>query len=132
MNVDWRTLPNAPDAGTRVCSLQELEQGEIRQFCFAGRQPTETAFRLLVYRHTDEVYAYVNQCPHHWLAMNRADGRFLKWSQHEVMCAHHSAVFNLVDNGVCIMGPCQGSNLISVPVDVIDGEVFAGRRVQKS
>lgn len=72
----------------------------------------------------DGVHPYVNQCPHHWLAMNRADGRFLKRSEHEVMCAHHSAVFSLVQDGICIMGPCQGSNLIGAPVEIIEGQVL--------
>jgi nitrite reductase/ring-hydroxylating ferredoxin subunit len=116
MNVDWRTLPNAPEPGTGLCSLQELQHGAIREFVFGVATPAGPAFRLIALRHADGVDAYVNQCPHQWLPMNRSDGSFLHWSDHELMCAHHSAVFNLLDAGTCIMGPCQGSNLIRVSV----------------
>lgn len=119
MNVDWRALPNAPEPGAELCSLQDLQQGEIREFVFEATSAAGPAFRLIALRHASGVEAYVNQCPHHWLPMNRSDGSFLYWSEHELMCAHHSAVFNLLDAGTCIMGPCQGSNLIRVPV-IID------------
>lgn len=43
------------------------------------------------------------------------------------MCVHHSAVFDLVDKGRCIMGPCQGSNLIKVPLMIDDDQVLINR-----
>lgn len=123
MNVDWQKLPNAPDPGTTLCDLQDLAPGEIRKFRFAPDPETRFAFEMIVHRHADVVNAYVNQCPHHWLAMDRSDGEFLRWSETELMCTHHSAVFNLLRAGECIMGPCQGSNLIRVPVDISHGQV---------
>lgn len=124
MNVDWRTLPNAPAAGTRLCQLEDLVSGEIRRFSFASDQSSGPAFELIVHRRQEHVKAYVNQCPHHWLPMNRRDGTFLMWSEDEVMCTHHSAVFNLVLGGECILGPCLGSNLIKVPVAIVNGTVL--------
>ena len=118
MNVNWQSLPNAPATGELLCSLQELEPGSIREFVFGVASTAGPAFRLIALRHASGVEAYVNQCPHHWLPMNRSDGSFLHWSDHELMCAHHSAVFNLLDAGTCIMGPCQGSNLTRVPVTI--------------
>jgi nitrite reductase/ring-hydroxylating ferredoxin subunit len=122
LNVDWRSLPNAPAAGTPLCTPQELPFGETVEFVFAA----DTAlplFRLIVHSHDGGINAYVNQCPHHWLPMNRSDGKFLKWSEHQLMCSHHSAVFDLALSGICIMGPCQGSNLIAVPVVIVNDQV---------
>lgn len=118
MNVNWQSVPNAPQPGIALCALQELEPGTIREFVFGVASAAGPAFRLIALRHADGVEAYVNQCPHHWQPMNRSDGSFLYWSEHELMCAHHSAVFKLLDDGICIMGPCQGSNLIRVPVTI--------------
>ena len=123
LNVDWRSLPNAPAAGTPLCALGELAPGEIREFSFPGDSGSTPLFRLIVYRDGDQVNAYVNQCPHHWLPMNRSDGVFLRWSHTELMCSHHSAVFNLAGNGECTMGPCQGSNLTRVPLQVSEGQI---------
>ena len=122
LNVDWRTLPNAPAAGTAVCTPQQLADGVTVEFVFAADKALQS-FRLIAHRHHDGISAYVNQCPHHWLPMNRADGPFVKWSEHQLMCAHHSAVFDLARAGICLMGPCQGSNLIAVPVAIVNDQV---------
>ncbi len=126
LNVDWRTVPNAPAAGTALCRMHELADGETREFVFPAQTAATPAFRMIVHRHQDKVHGYVNQCPHQWLPMNRYDGKFLMWSAHELMCAHHSAVFKLTEAGTCSMGPCQGSNLIAVPLAVLDDEVVIG------
>lgn len=125
IDIDWRTLPNAPAPGTRLCSLRELQPDVVSAFRFAAT-PDVQAFQMIAHLHEGSVNAYVNQCPHHWLPMQRADGVFLRWSETELMCAHHSAVFDLSADGKCIMGPCQGSNLIRVPVRVVDDEVRIG------
>jgi len=122
MNVDWRSLPNAPASGTVLCTPPDLASGVTVEFLFAADK-TQPVFRMLAHRHNDGISAYVNQCPHHWLPMNRADGPFVKWSEHQLMCSHHSAVFDLARSGICIMGPCQGSNLIVVLVSTVDGQV---------
>lgn len=119
MDIDWRQETHAPAPGTVLCKLNDLEPGAIREFQFGADKP----FRLLVYRKGDAVYAYVNQCPHHWLPMNKRTGGFLVWAEDEMMCVHHSAVFNLVDGGRCSMGPCLGSNLTIIPLRVTAGQV---------
>lgn len=122
LNVDWQTLENAPAPGTVLCQFASLVNGEPQEYSFAADQAAP-AFRVLVHRHGDKVSAYVNQCPHQWLPLNRGDGKFVEWSEHQVMCAHHSAVFDLARSGICLMGPCQGSNLIAVPVGIVRDQV---------
>lgn len=119
MDIDWRKEPNAPAPGTVLCSFEQLKHGVIREFCLGSGEP----FRIIVFRQHDALFAYVNQCPHHWLAMNKDADKFLMWAEDEVMCVHHSAAFKLTQGGVCTMGPCLGSNLTHVPLQVIDGQV---------
>lgn len=127
LRIDWRSLPAAPAPGTPLCRLQELEDGEIREFVFGLGDSNSTGFRLLVLRHGEAVHGYVNQCPHHWLRLNRKDGRFLRWSNTEIMCMHHSAVFDLARDGHCSMGPCLGANLVQVLLQIEEGQVCTGR-----
>lgn len=123
LQVDWRLLPNAPAPRTALCTLAELEPDSVREFRFEPSEPGESAFSLIVFRHGAAVHGYVNQCPHHWLPMNRRDGQFLRWSSSQIMCAHHSAVFDLSQGGHCTMGPCLGTNLVQVPLQVDHGRV---------
>ena len=120
LQLDWQRLPNAPQPGTALCALQDVSAG-TREFAFPAVTAGEPDFRLIVYRNGDTLHGYVNQCPHHWLPLNRANQPFLRWSETEIMCVHHSAVFDLGRGGRCSMGPCQGSNLVSVPLQVEDG-----------
>jgi nitrite reductase/ring-hydroxylating ferredoxin subunit len=119
MDIDWRDEANAPKPGTRVCVLDDLVSGEVKEFVFGA----DDSFRMIVYRKNEALAAYVNQCPHQWLAMNRRPGTFLFWGEDELMCAHHSSVFRLLYGGHCIMGPCQGARLTRIPLQVTDGEV---------
>lgn len=123
LQLDWRQLPNAPAPGSELCDLQELEPDAVKEFRFESEVPDEAAFSLIVFLHDAAVHGYVNQCPHHWLPMNRRDGKFLRWSSTEIMCSHHSAVFDLSRSGHCSMGPCLGTNLVQVPLQVENGRV---------
>ena len=123
LQLDWRQLPNAPVPGSELCDLQELEQDAVKEFRFQSSVPDELPFSLIVFRHGAAVHGYVNQCPHHWLPMNRRDGKFLCWSSTQIMCAHHSAVFDLSQGGHCSMGPCLGTNLVQVPLQVVNARV---------
>ncbi len=126
LQVDWRSVPNAPLPGTELCALDALEPGATREFEFAGTNGGEAGFRLIVYRDGDSLHGYVNQCPHHWLPLNRRNQPFLRWSASEIMCMHHSAVFDLGREGRCSMGPCLGSNLVAVPLRIEADRVLVG------
>nr|WP_314557905.1 Rieske (2Fe-2S) protein [uncultured Pseudomonas sp.] len=119
MDFDWQSEPNAPAPGAVLCALEDLQSETVREV----RVGEEAPFRVLLYRKGDQVRAYVNRCPHHWIPLNKAPDQFLRWADDEIMCVHHCAVFNLVEEGTCTMGPCQGSNLIGVPVRVQRGSV---------
>lgn len=117
--------PNVPEAGTRLCALADVPEDNGLDLVFG---PHEPRFRLMLFRQSEGIRAWVNECPHQKVATNiwpdvfcladDADGRHL-------VCEHHWAMFRLRD-GVCIEGPCEGAALMAVPVHLVDGEVRLG------
>ena len=78
---------------------------------------------LLLYRHGDDVRAWLNICPHAGRRLDWAPGQFLKSRDGLLVCAAHGASFEL-DGGRCVAGPCRGDALRAVPVTVRDGAVW--------
>jgi nitrite reductase/ring-hydroxylating ferredoxin subunit len=108
-------------AGTLLCRLDEIEDGEARGF-----ELDEGATRRAVFvvRDGDAVYGYENSCPHLGTPLEFLPDDFMSEDGHHIVCATHGALFQIHD-GYCIAGPCAGDNLRPVPVRV-DG---AGRVV---
>ncbi|MDJ0653463.1 MAG: Rieske (2Fe-2S) protein [Xanthomonadales bacterium] len=77
-------------------------------------------------RRGDQVLAFANACPHAGRPMNVAPDKFLFSPEGELVCAVHGATFRLPD-GECVAGPCVGARLEVFPVEVEDGQVFAGQ-----
>ncbi len=100
-------LDDIPNPGSRLCDFGE------------GGWPAEG----FVVRKGEEVYAYVNVCPHAGHALDwRPDG-FLTRDRSMIMCSAHGAVFE-IETGLCVAGPCPGKSLRRVPVRVADGRVL--------
>lgn len=78
---------------------------------------------VVLIRHAGGVHAYLNICPHAGRPLNWAPGRFL-YAHGQLVCAAHGAAFQPED-GLCIGGPCRGSALTAVPVELRDGQVIA-------
>jgi nitrite reductase/ring-hydroxylating ferredoxin subunit len=118
--TDWRTLPFAPTSGTHLCSSADVPDGQGKEIIFGEGKD---AFRVVVFRLGDELIAYHNCCPHFSLALNYEPDKFHVLDGEVLMCAHHVAMFRLVD-GECFDGPCQGSRLTSVAIQNRDGQVW--------
>lgn len=88
-----------PDGGARVIDEER-----------AGRP-------VVVVRRGQQVWAYVNRCPHFSVQLIFEPGTVSCYRSQVLMCAHHSALFRF-DDGQCIDGPCTGSALEAVPVKV--------------
>ena len=67
-----------------------------------------------VIRHSGQLYAYKNACPHLGTELDWTEGRFLDSESKYIICSTHGAKF-LVENGLCIEGPCVGQSLQSLP-----------------
>lgn len=73
----------------------------------AGRQS------LVIARRGDLVTGFINQCPHAKWPLDTFDGRFLFTPTGELICAAHSAIFDVV-TGECLGGPGNGGALMPV------------------
>ena len=78
-------------------------------------------FDLILVRVGEAVAAYHNECPHAGRRLDYAPGKFLTDSG-TLICAAHGATFR-IESGDCSGGPCRGTSLRSVRVEVIDGQV---------
>lgn len=62
--------------------------------------------------------AWLNVCPHEGRRLDYVPGKFLI-DKERLVCAAHGATFRLQD-GECVSGPCRGSSLRAVAVQVDD------------
>ena len=90
---------DVPDGGARVVDSASAERP------------------VIVVRRGEQVWAYVNRCPHFSVPLDFVPGNVSCYRAQVLMCAHHSALFRFED-GVCIDGPCSGAALEAVAVEV--------------
>ena len=117
---DWQTWPFAPDPGTVLCSLVEIPEKGAREVVFGEGYDS---FRVLLLRSSEGVRAYRNRCAHAHIPLNYEPEVFHILEGEVLMCAHHGAMYRIVD-GVCFDGPCEGASLMPIPVAVRDDTVF--------
>ncbi|MET0355492.1 MAG: Rieske 2Fe-2S domain-containing protein [Cellvibrio sp.] len=67
----------------------------------------------------NKLYVYKNSCPHIGIALEWVEDQFLDSSQTMIQCANHGALF-VIENGLCVAGPCTGQKLAAVSFEVID------------
>jgi nitrite reductase/ring-hydroxylating ferredoxin subunit len=90
-----------------------------------GFYTNEADGRLLhmVIRRGNEVFVYVNRCPHTGLPLDFQPGRFLTADGTLIQCSNHGALFRIKD-GFCVSGPCEGDSLKAVKTEIRNGRVF--------
>jgi nitrite reductase/ring-hydroxylating ferredoxin subunit len=77
---------------------------------------------VLLVRLNGEVAAWRNFCPH-WTDVRLDKGSGAEVRDGELVCTRHGAMFE-PDSGHCTYGPCEGSYLEEVDVEVHDGGVY--------
>lgn len=103
-----------------LCDLIDIPDGGSKGI-LANARGRDRAF---VVRKGQEVYAYVNTCPHYDRApMAWKKDEFLNGERDKIMCAAHGALFDIED-GKCVLGPCLGQALKRIDVTVKDGQVI--------
>ncbi|MBP2296549.1 Rieske (2Fe-2S) protein [Azospirillum rugosum] len=109
-----------PATGTVLCRLDELPDGDAREFRFGeGRR----VFSMLVLRRGGGVRAYVNACPHVWLPLTYRGGSVVSADGARLVCSNHQAEF-AVEDGRALGGPVEADcRLTPVPVAVGDDGV---------
>lgn len=100
-----------PLAGTALCRLEEIGDGEGRGFLL-GSGEGEVA--IFVVRQGGRAFGYLNACPHQGTTLDLTgfhdEGRFISIASGNILCATHGAEFR-VEDGYCIWGPCAGHSL---------------------
>jgi nitrite reductase/ring-hydroxylating ferredoxin subunit len=78
---------------------------------------------LVVVRWDEQVFGYINTCPHTPVQLDgRSPGQFFNSERSHLMCEKHGALFE-VDTGMCLDGPCEGESLTPLSLEVVDGNV---------
>jgi len=116
--TDWRTLPFAPQPGTRLCAAADVVEGEGKEIVFGEGKD---AFKVVMFRLGEKLVAYHNCCPHYSIPLNFEPNRFYVFDG-ELMCAHHTAMFRLED-GECFDGPCLGARLTAIETKIHEGQI---------
>jgi len=112
---------------------QTLEGSMSRQLCKVseiGENGKEVMLRgesgavyLMLFKHEGQIRAFLNVCPHQGRPLNLAPDRFYFTPGGLLMCPHHGASFQL-SNGACVEGPCKGSALRSIEIDIVEDVVW--------
>jgi len=108
------------DAPIRLCNIADVPADGTNGFLLEtekGRVGT------IVVRQADDLFVYVNSCPHIGAPLDFKPGRFLNVERTHIICTTHAALFR-IDDGYCVSGPCAGASLIALDAEVRDGEVF--------
>ena len=103
----------------KVCRLTDLPEGSSRGFTLGVGSACEDIF--LVHKN-GRVSAYLNSCPHTGGPLDWVPDRFLSLDGDLIQCATHDALFRIED-GVCVAGPCTGSSLTPLRVEISNEEV---------
>jgi nitrite reductase/ring-hydroxylating ferredoxin subunit len=69
------------------------------------------------------LYAYQNRCPHLGIELNWMPDEFMESGGNLIICSTHGALFK-PDDGLCISGPCQGDQLIPLPLEQDDKKTY--------
>jgi nitrite reductase/ring-hydroxylating ferredoxin subunit len=79
---------------------------------------------ILVRLPDGSVRAYKNECRHLPMPLDDQDpGELWDPSETFLVCASHGARYQ-PDDGLCVSGPCEGSHLRSLPLELHDDEVY--------
>jgi nitrite reductase/ring-hydroxylating ferredoxin subunit len=116
----WRTRPRAPMPGTMLGPLDDIADGQAKEYVF-GRGTT--IFSMFVVRKGERVYGYLNICPHFSSPLNCRADQFLNEDGSRIRCTMHFAEFR-VEDGFGIAGAAQNCWLDPVPVHVQHGHII--------
>ena len=114
---EWGVTLGEPYAMGRYSYVAPAGDGAVLKVAWDGDDES-----LILHREGATVRAWLNVCPHAGRRLDWAPGKFLRDRQGHLMCAVHGATFELAA-GECIAGPCKGSALKQIEVDVRDGVV---------
>jgi nitrite reductase/ring-hydroxylating ferredoxin subunit len=108
-----------------VCRLSDIGPQGARAFTLGGG---DWPLRGVVVRLGESVRGYLNRCPHAGHPLNLLPERFLTPDRTLLLCSSHGALFEKA-TGYCVAGPCAGTSLTPVALEVSCGFVLLGADV---
>lgn len=115
----WRMRPRAPQPGTVLGPLSDIPNPGAKEYTFGGGK---AMFSMLVARRGEEVFGYLNICPHYSSPLNVRADSFMNDDGTLLRCTAHFAEFRIED-GFGVAGAAENCWLDPIPVDVVDGTV---------
>lgn len=103
-----------------LCRLADVPEGSSRGFSINTPSGYQDIF--LVYKN-GQLFAYRNSCPHTGAPLDWVPDQFLDRDGELIQCATHDALFRIED-GHCVEGPCVGTALSTVPVEISNDGIF--------
>ena len=96
-----------------LCHSDEIAEGKSKGF-----QLNETF--LFAVKKRNQIYIYQNSCPHLGIQLEWQPDEFLDIDASMIQCSTHGALFK-IDDGECVLGPCQGQSLIKIDFTLEQG-----------
>jgi nitrite reductase/ring-hydroxylating ferredoxin subunit len=106
-------------AGISLGPLDLIADGTARNYVL---QIGANRFHGFVVRKGEQVFGYVDRCPHAGLPLAQQLDQYLTPDGGLIACSWHGAMFT-VEEGTCVGGPCVGARLSPWPVVVAEGRV---------
>jgi len=120
--------PAVIPAGTRLCHLHDIGEGQARGFL---PQP-DCPRKVIVVRLGGQLHGWLDRCPHYIQGTPMAwrKDSYLNGDRTHLACHAHGAWFE-IDTGQCVRGPCLGRALTAVPLVLSDhGDVLLARDLE--
>ncbi|MGE0416218.1 MAG: Rieske (2Fe-2S) protein [Acetobacteraceae bacterium] len=108
-----------PDEMRALCRVEEIPDGQGKGFAAAPGGFTG----LVAVRQGQDVFVYVNSCPHIGTPLDWTPDRFMSADGQFIICATHGAAFSIT-SGECLRGPCRGDFLEAVVTRIEDGTIY--------
>lgn len=96
-----------------LCHSDEIAEGKSKGFQIDER------FVFAVKKY-GQIYIYENVCPHLGIQLEWQENEFLDIDASMIQCSSHGALFK-IDDGECVLGPCQGQSLTKVDYTLDQG-----------
>lgn len=101
----------------KLCASTEIPENSAKAF---RRDDEQSVF---VVRKNGHFYGYINNCPHADWPLNLAPDQFLDLNKKYIQCSNHMALFE-ISSGNCVAGPCVGSRLERLDIQLKKGELW--------
>jgi nitrite reductase/ring-hydroxylating ferredoxin subunit len=103
-----------------VALISDLQTRQAIKFSYRDEGIQREGFVALF---QGQVVCYQNTCRHIPITLDYGDGRFFNREGTHFICQTHGATYE-PSTGLCVAGPCPGTSLKKLEVEVIGNEVW--------